>query len=352
VRVGIIPEHLLERVALWLGAIPTPIVQTFPPIVFARCVIAATQLGIFTALAEGVASADEIAARCHTQPRPTRLLLDALVALGYASYRAGCYGLAPAARRWLDPVRPGNVQDYLAFTAVQWEWLSHLEAFIKTDTPLIFHHDLAPAEWERYMLGMYSIARLTLPEVLWRARLPRHARTLLDLGGGHGLAAIQWCRRRPTLRADIVDLAAALLATPPLPSDVAPRLRRIAGDALTSDLGTACYDVVYTANLMHHFSAAQNQCLAQRIARALRPGGIWIVQDGIRDTGNHISQASALGALYFALTSASGFWTFDDFATWQRAAGLRPRRPIRLLTAPGQGIQIATREGGFRGASP
>lgn len=342
-RVGIIPENLMERVAMWLGVIPTPIVATFPPIVFARCAIAATRLGIFTALAEGPCTVEEIVTHCHTQPRPTRLLLDALVSLRYARCHKGIYSLTPATRRWLDPMRPGNVQDYLAFTATQWDWLGSLEPFIQTDAPLLFHNDLAPKEWQAYEAGMRSIARLTLPEVIFRARLPRLTRTLLDLGGGHGLAAISWCRRHPHLRADVIDLAAALTAAPPLPRDVSQRIRRIAGDALTSELGTACYDVIYTANLLHHFTAEQNACLAQRIARALRPGGIWIVQDGIRDTGEHVSQASALGALYFALTSASGFWTFADFATWQAHAGLRPRRPIRLLTAPGQGLQIAAK---------
>jgi SAM-dependent methyltransferase len=342
-RVGIIPENPMERVALWLGAIPTPIVATFPPIVFARCVIAATRLGIFSMLAEGPCTLEEIAARCHTQPRPTRLLLDALVGLRYARCRQGHYALTHSARRWLDPLRPGNVQDYLAFTATQWDWLGNLEAFIQTDTPQLFHHDLSPDQWHHYEAGMRSIARLTLPEVILRARLPRHALTLLDLGGGHGLAALVWCRRHPNLHADIIDLPAALAAAPPLPPNMSQRILRVAGDALTSDLGTASYDVIYTANLLHHFTATQNRCLAHRIARALRPGGIWIIQDGIRDTGKHISQASALGALYFALTSASGFWTFADFAAWQTTAGLRPHRPIRLLTAPGQGLQIATK---------
>jgi hypothetical protein len=33
----------------------------------------------------------------------------------------------------------------------------------------------------------------------------------------------------------------------------------------------------------------------------------------------------------------------EAVASWQRDAGLDPRRPIRLITAPGAGIQAATR---------
>ena len=43
------------------------------------------------------------------------------------------------------------------------------------------------------------------------------------------------------------------------------------------------------------------------------------------------------------LTSAAGTWTFEEMADWQRGAGLRPRRPIRLLTVPGVGLQVATK---------
>jgi SAM-dependent methyltransferase len=342
-RVGIIPETPVERLALALGRVPTPIVETFPPIVFARCTIVATQLGFFTALAEHPCSAEELACRCQTQPRPTRLLLDALVAMRYVRYHDGRYRLARATRRWLDPASPSNVQDYLAFTTTQWDWLGHLQAFLRDGEPILIHQDLSTEQWQTYEAGMRSIARLTLPEVMARAGVPRQARTMLDVGGGHSLAAITLCRRHPHLHADVLDLPAALTAASSLPTDVAGRIRRIAGNALTSTLGQGMYDIVYVANLMHHFDAAQNRCLAQRIADALRPGGMWIIQDGVQGAEDQVSQASALGSLYFALTSASGFWSFADFARWQREVGLRPRRPIRLLTAPGQGLQIAVK---------
>jgi hypothetical protein len=117
---------------------------------------------------------------------------------------------------------------------------------------------------------------------------------------------------------------------------------RLAGDALTSDLGVETYDLIYVANLVHHFDASQIIGLASRIATALRPGGVWVIQDGVRERRRRSQRmAAALGDLYFALTSASGFWSFTEMANWQKRVGLRPLKPIRLLTAPGQGLQIA-----------
>jgi hypothetical protein len=115
-----------------------------------------------------------------------------------------------------------------------------------------------------------------------------------------------------------------------------------AGNALTDDLGTNAYDIVLTAQLVHHFSEEQNRELATRVARALRPGGVFAVLDEFRpDSPSQAGQVGALLEFYFALTSQSGTWAVEEIADWQRRAGLSPRRPIRFRTAPGAGIQAA-----------
>ena len=40
-------------------------------------------------------------------------------------------------------------------------------------------------------------------------------------------------------------------------------------------------------------------------------------------------------------TSEAGTWSMQEIAKWQREAGLVPRKPIRLLTAPGARLQAA-----------
>jgi SAM-dependent methyltransferase len=119
-----------------------------------------------------------------------------------------------------------------------------------------------------------------------------------------------------------------------------------AGDALTEDLGTDAYDIVLIAQLVHHFSGDQNRELAARVARALRPGGVYAVLDEFRPrSAKDAGQVGALLEFYFALTSQSGTWAVEEISHWQRQAGLSPRRPIRLRTAPGVGIQAAFKPG-------
>jgi SAM-dependent methyltransferase len=343
-RVGIIADNLIERLALALGRIPEPIVEAFPPLVLARSIMAATRLGVFEALASQPRTLDELAAACGTQQRATAALLEVLSSAGYLDERRGVYALGGKARRWLRQEDASDVSAYLRFNYLQWEWLGELERFMQTGTPIAFHERLSADEWRDYERGMAAIARLTLPETVWRTPVPAGATALLDLGGGHGLAAARFLQRHTRLRATLLDLPEALASAPPLPADVDQRIERVAGDALTADLGHEIFDVVYVANLLHHFDSSQITSLALRIADALRPGGIWVIQDGVRERRRRSARmAAAVGDLYFALTSASGFWSFAEMATWQERAGLRPMRPIRLLTAPGQGLQIAAK---------
>src|SRR5438270_259154 len=113
---------------------------------------------------------------------------------------------------------------------------------------------------------------------------------------------------------------------------------------LRDDLGDEDWDVVMIVQLVHHFSDEQNRELAARVARALRPGGVYAIMDAFRPkTPGEAGQVGAMLEFYFALTSQSGTWTPEEMADWQRAAGLSPKRPIRFRTTPGAGIQAAVK---------
>ena len=72
----------------------------------------------------------------------------------------------------------------------------------------------------------------------------------------------------------------------------------------------------------------------QQAARALVQGGRVVIGDMIRpQRPGSGGQIGVLTDLYFALTSESGTWSFAEMAAWQQAAGLRQRRPLRLIKA-------------------
>lgn len=338
-KLGAIPESLAERLALGLNLVPRPLVETLPTLLAARSLMAAARFGLPQALAEGPLGAGEVAARCGTDPRATKVLLDTLVGLGYV--REG-YELTGDGRRWLLPLN-----DSLLYRHLEWEWIGRLDEFVKTGRALDIHGDMIPEQWSLYQGGMADVARLGTPEQARRIPVPKGARDLLDVGGSHGLLSVALCRRHPNLRAVVLDLPEAVEHAAPIleREGMGDRVAHRPGDVLKEDLGTGSWDVVLLSNLAHHFDDATNRELTRRIAAALRPGGVFAIVEIYRrerrESPTEGGQIGALLDLYFALTSQSGTWSFAEMAAWQREAGLRPRKPVRLRRSPGFGIQIA-----------
>jgi len=221
-----------------------------------------------------------------------------------------------------------------------------LEQFVRTGRPLDFHDAMSSEERELYHRGMRALAGVAGREVAMRTPVPRGARRIIDLGGSHGHFAAEICRRHPGLSGEIMDLPDAIEAAAPLlaAEGLGDRLIHKSGDATTADLGVEQYDLVLMSNLAHHLDGEQNASLARRVARALRPGGAFVIQEPARaGRPGRQGQIPALLGLYFAMQSRPGVrtWTVAEMAGWQREAGLKVRRARNLRTAPGWVQQAA-----------
>jgi 2-polyprenyl-3-methyl-5-hydroxy-6-metoxy-1,4-benzoquinol methylase len=343
-RSGSVPESLLEMVALAGGFIPEPLVDTLLAAGLCRTLMVATRVGLFDALAGGPLELADIAHRCGTDPAATGKLLSALEGARYVRAAGDRWALTTMARRWLPRAASSSLHDHVELMFVVWRWFEHYERYVRTGEPLDVHRDLSPEEWGLYQRGMRSLAALVAPEMALRTPVPRGARDLLDIGGSHGLLSAALCRRHASLSATILDLPEALAHAAPLADreGLGHRIRHREGDARTADLGHAAWDVIFVANLVHHFDPAENLALFRRAAAALRPGGVLVIQEVMR--GGRGDQAAALGDLYFGALSASGIFGSDEIASWQKQAGLVPRRPIRFVTYPAVGQQAARKK--------
>lgn len=346
-KLGGIPQSLAEWIGAKLGLLPQPLLDTHIAMLLARAVMEGTRLGVFEALKDGPLTAGEIAARCDGQPRATRKLLDALAGCEYLRFESGRYALSTMARKWLlaDSAQP--LRDKMLFQLLEWDHIEHVGEFLRTGEPLDFHAALTSEQWGLYQRGMRSVASAWAPEVGRRTPVPKGARDLLDIGGAHGFLSVAICRRHPELRAVILELPEAVEHAAPLLAreGMGERVVHRPGNALTDDLGAEAWDVIFVSSLVHHFDDATNRTLAKRIARALRPGGVFVIQELYRPASpSHAGQIGALLDLYFAVTSRSGTWSFEEMADWQREAGLEPLKPVRFVTVPGVGQQAAVKK--------
>ena len=347
-KIGAIAQSALEWVTLKLNLAPLALVDTHAAMLLARAVMAGAELEIFDALSNHPLTPRETAAACGSAPGPTALLLEALAACGYLHVRDGRFGLTRRARWWLLSSGPSSVRDKLLLQAVEWRWLEMLETFVRSGRPLDFHDAMTAEERGLYHRGMRALAGVAGREVARRMPVRGGARRMLDLGGSHGHFAAEICRRNSGLVAEVMDLPEAIKASAALlaAEDLGPRLKHRAGDATCADLGIEQFDLVLMSNLAHHLTEEQNRELAARVARALRPGGVFVIQEPARtERRGRVSQIPALLGLYFAMQSRPGVrtWTVAEMACWQREAGLRVRRARPLRTAPGWVLQAASR---------
>ncbi|MCV7409400.1 class I SAM-dependent methyltransferase [Mycobacterium florentinum] len=341
-----IPDDPTEWKALVSRQLPLPFFETHFAFGRARAIMAATKLGVFESLSRCAATPAEVAERCGTDTFATRQLLVALAGCEYLVYRDGRYALTPTARTWLLPESPCSIVDAVLFAFDEWELMMHVEDYVRTGIPLELHQTMTGVQWAHYLRAMRALAGLTAHEVAQFVPVPGGATDMIDIGGAHGRYSVALCRRHSQLRSVVLDVPEAVRAAAPLlaTENMGARVVHLEADALTHDFGVRTYDVVLLCNLARHFSAAENALLFRRLARALRPRGVFAVIEPLRlEIGDSASQFTALNELYFGATSRSGTWTARDTAGWQRAAGLEPAADPVTLSGGDVGLHIATK---------
>ena len=332
------PQGLLERMALLLNLAPTPLVDTQVAFNAAMAIMVAAEVNIYGVLGKNAKTAEQIAGETKTDLEATKNLLDCLVGIGYLRWSNGSYSLRPKYYKWLLKEYPSNLIGKLRFQLIEWKWMGMLDEYVRTGKPINFHSNMTAYEWERYQDGMRDLSVNTAKELAGKIKLPASANRMLDIGGSHGLYSTELCKKYPSLMSTILELpgaidrASAISAKENLPN----RAQYKVGNALTDDLGEHQYDLIMINNVVHHFTMEENFALAKKVARALKPGGIYAIGEFIRqEKPGEGGVVGSTAGLYFSLTSSSGTWSEKEMRSWQTEAGLKPAKTIGLLTLPG-----------------
>ncbi len=351
-RLALRGANPIEWLALRAGIVPTAAGEAWGGMALSAILIAGVRTGITERLARQPSTAAELAADLNLDPVPTRLVLDCLRSAGHVVVRRGRYRLSRSARRWLDPESKLSVAQYVAGTSDYWEWWSNLEDVTRSGRP-DGHHDAPPGDpyWRRYVYGQLELARLSANEVAKKLPLPGTARTLLDLGGGHGWYSAQLCRRYPGLTATVLDLPGSAEIGREIIAEagLADRVVHRDGDATVDHLGEhfdSGYDAVLCFNLLHHLTVEQIEPLFARIHDALVPGGTLVVMDAFADPSRRASAAANVLGLFMYLSSGSQVHTPDRLDGWLRDAGFGQPRRIPILRIPGQAMYVVQKSPG------
>jgi hypothetical protein len=334
---GAIPTSVGERVALALGLVPLPVLDTLFAMLKARCVMAGVRLGIFESLAQEARTAASLAAALRLDEGCLDLLMRTLVYCGYLDLDGERFGLSALGRKMMVSGAPRELTGFVQWNYTQWEFAEHLETLVRTGRGLEFHRTLEdPEAWGHYQQAMLETARFDAPTLVKHVPVRQGATRLLDLGGSHGLLGAAICRRHPPMRALVLDLARAVTHARALAEreGIADLVEHREGDLTVDELGSG-WDVVLLSNILHHFQPAEIVAILKRGHAALQSDGtvaIWEIERPKR----HARPGEGDGvALFFRLTSTAGAYSGDEYASWLAEAGFQRIKTVRPRLSPG-----------------
>jgi SAM-dependent methyltransferase len=304
-----------------------------------RVITAAARTGILRRLAEGSSSVDRLSAELGLDELATGKVVRALTALGLVAADDDRYRvtdmLAPSLREGPDDFTPFIEHHHHLYDS----WGANLESWVRGgDWPT---QRRGPAELARFGSAMRAVGTQAARRVVERLDLGS-ARSMLDVGGGFGHYAQEFCRANPDLHATVLDVpeVVEIARSEVAGTDLAERIRFVGGDYLTTDFGSD-HDLVLFANVLHQERRDAVADMVRRAARALAPGGRVAVVDFAIDDAQ---QSSVMGAL-FAINMRSFGDTHPEPAIrgWMDAAGLGDVRRIDL--GPDRWLIVGTKKG-------
>lgn len=308
----------------------------------------AAYLGVFEAIRDGVVVPSEIAKRIRAEERATTLLLDSLEAFGYLKEKSGRYALTKISEGLFKDPSLVSQDVFWLYKNLYMFWRENEEDALRTGKPPINAFEWFnqhPNVWKLFHSFELGIAKLIGPKVASDARLPASAKRLIDIGGGHGMYSVLFCKQYPNLSAVVFDSprpledARALIES----EKMGDRVSVQEGDFLKDDLGKG-YDVALLFDIIHLFNMETNRELLRRVASSLNPRGWVVIFDQLkgRDFGKVLKAAHGYYGLLFLITTGGQLYTSEEISQLLVGAGFGNVRR-KQIRAAGSALIIGTR---------
>jgi hypothetical protein len=326
---SVIPDHILQvGLGFWAS----------------KTLLSAIEMEVFTELAKGPRTFDQLQGRLGLHPRSARDFLDALVALGFLDRDDGKYGNTPATDLFLDKRKPSYLGGVLEMANHRlYGFWGHLtEALrtglpqneVKSGGPSMFSALYAdPARLKGFLHAMTGIshgANLTIARKFpWS-----NYKSFVDVGTAQGDLAVQVARANEHLTGTGFDLAEVgpIFEEYVAINGVGDRVTFKAGNFFNDPLPRA--DVVMMGHILHDWDMAEKQQLIRKAYDALPEGGAFVVYEAIIDDERRKNAFGLLMSLNMLIETPGGFdYTAADCMAWMKQAGFKDTR-VEPLVGP------------------
>jgi len=241
----------------------------------------AVKLDVFSCIEEGAQSPEAVSEKIGADARAVTMLCNALAAIGLLEKREGRFENTGPARQYLVKSSPeyiGYIITHFYHTVASW-W--HLPQAIRTGAQISSVYEKTEDERESFLMGMHNLASALAPKIAGILDLGG-AGTLLDLGGGPGTYAVNFCLKNSDLTAFVFDLPESRLYAQRTiaGAGLSERITFIPGNYTSEDI-PGKYDAVWLSQILHAEGPADCRMLIGKAAAALNPGGAIYLHDFI-----------------------------------------------------------------------
>jgi len=328
---------------------PDHILQTGFAFWRSKALLSAVELGVFTVLAEGPQSGEQLRQSLGLHPRAVPDFFDTLLALGFlereGSGRHAVYRNTAESQAFLDRNSSAYVGGILEMANARlYGFWGDLTEALKTGRPQneIKHSGEPmfarlyedPARLEQFMAAMTGISAANFERLAERFDFGRYL-TLADIGGATGQLACIVATRHSHLRCTTLDL----------PAVTAIARRHVERLGLSGRVGAQPIDffadpfphadVITMGMILHDWNLEKKLLLMRKAYDALPVGGCLIAVDNLIDDERRHNDFGLLMSLNMLIEFGDAFdYSGADFAGWARSVGFS-RTEVIPLTGPG-----------------
>lgn len=309
-----------------------PIDRLKEAVVTPMAVRAALSLDVFTPLAGGPMTAEELARALGVRPRRLGMLLGQLVVAAFLERHGDRFANSAMAAHYL--VKGGAA--YVGALDQNWArlWTAQMQTdqSIRTDQPQakIDFEGMSTAELSGFLKGLHPQAMAAGRGLAANPAFAK-AERVVDIAGGSGGVAIALCQAHPHLSVTVIDLPAVvpigrdMVAEAGLTGRITVKTADILAGPLTGD-----FDIATARAFFQVLSAADCATAARNIAAAIPSGGeIFVIGFVMDDDGLSPERCVAQNLQWLNVFDDGQAYSESQYRGWLSDAGFTAisRRP-------------------------
>ncbi len=298
-----------------------------------KTLLSAVELGVFTYLAQGPLSGDELAQASGLHPRSSRDFLDALVALGMLNRHDGRYFNTRESNIFLDKNKPSYIGGMLemANDRLYHHWGSLTEGLrtgrVQNESKGSDGKDnfgTLYSDPQRLKIFLRAMTGISIPAAIAIARkFPWNKyRNFVDVGTAQGGLATQVALAHEHVTGKGFDLPIVqpIFEEYTHSFGLHKRLSFQAGNFFEDPLPEA--DVLVMGHILHDWNLEEKMLLLGKAMKALPKGGSLIVYEALIDDDRRQNAFGLLMSLNMLIETFGGFdYTGGDCCGWMKKTG-------------------------------